>query len=143
MCRSSRSSCARTTARFRGDSVVVDLGASIGTFAIYAATSAPNVRVYAYEPMPDFFRLMQANISLNGLDASVTCFNMAVAGDGADRELFVAGAGLAFSNARVAVADDADSRLYACAAPMLARILDAQRAVARRHPEDGCRGRGV
>jgi FkbM family methyltransferase len=77
-------------------SVIVDLGANIGTFSVYAATSASRVRVYAYEPMPDFFRLMRANVSLNGLDASVTCFEMAVAADRADRELVVAAAGLHF-----------------------------------------------
>ena len=78
------------------DSVILDLGASIGTFSIYAATTARNVRVYAYEPLPEFFQLMEANVRLNGLEASVRCFNMAVAGDRADRQLLVEGAGLHF-----------------------------------------------
>ena len=73
------------------DAVILDLGANIGVFSIYAATTARNVRIYAYEPMPDFFKLMQLNVKLNGLDKSVSCFNFAVAGDSTNRELFVAG----------------------------------------------------
>src|SRR5262245_12868978 len=36
-------------------SVVLDLGANLGAFAVYAATTARGIRVYAYEPSPDFF----------------------------------------------------------------------------------------
>ena len=76
--------------------VVVDLGASIGAFSIYAATSARNVCVYAYEPMPDFFHVLQRNVGLNRLESSVTCFNVAVAADRSTRDLFVGGPGLFF-----------------------------------------------
>jgi FkbM family methyltransferase len=70
------------------DAVIVDLGASIGVFSIYAATTARDVRLYAYEPMPEAFELMQLNVRLNGLENAVTCFNLAVARDSAVRELF-------------------------------------------------------
>jgi len=69
-------------------SVILDLGANIGTFSIYAATTARNVRVYGYEPEPAFFRLMQENIRLNRLEESIKCFNFAIGGERADRELF-------------------------------------------------------
>lgn len=78
------------------NSTIVDLGANIGTFAIYAAMSAANVRVHAYEPAPQLFSLLQANVALNGLGAAVRCFNLAVAGDSDERELFVEGDGLYF-----------------------------------------------
>ncbi len=77
-------------------SIIVDLGANIGTFAIYAAMNAPNVQVFAYEPMPEFFQLMQRNVSLNGLEGSIQCINSAVAGDSTERELIVAAPGLHF-----------------------------------------------
>src|SRR5438093_401605 len=38
----------------RGD-VVIDIGANVGVFALYAATRAADVNVYAYEPFPDSF----------------------------------------------------------------------------------------
>jgi FkbM family methyltransferase len=71
--------------------VILDLGANIGTFSIYAATTARDVTIYAYEPMPDFFRLMEENVRLNGFEGAVKCFNSAVGGDARDRELFIDG----------------------------------------------------
>src|SRR5262245_3242896 len=44
------------------DAVVVDVGANIGAYSVYAAMSARGVKVYAYEPMPAFYRLLQENI---------------------------------------------------------------------------------
>ncbi|HVS80576.1 MAG TPA: FkbM family methyltransferase [Pyrinomonadaceae bacterium] len=78
------------------DATIVDLGANIGGFSVYAATIARNARVYAYEPMPDFYRLMQENVRLNGQTDVIKCFNYAVAGTSADRELFTAGTNFFF-----------------------------------------------
>lgn len=47
--------------------IVVDVGAHVGTFAIYAALKAKSGRVYAYEPVVDNFKLLTRNISLNKL----------------------------------------------------------------------------
>jgi FkbM family methyltransferase len=71
--------------------VVLDLGASIGTFSVYATTTARGVTVYAYEPFPASYALMRANVSLNGGDSGVHCFNVAVAGEERVRELFLSG----------------------------------------------------
>jgi FkbM family methyltransferase len=73
------------------DAVIVDLGASVGVFSVYAASTAENVQVYAYEPMPASFALVQENIRLNGQGGSVKAFNYAVGGETGDRELFVGG----------------------------------------------------
>ncbi len=43
--------------------VVVDVGAQIGAFSIFAAKS--NARVYAFEPVPENYRLLKENIALN------------------------------------------------------------------------------
>ena len=80
----------------RDDSVILDLGANIGVFAVYAASTARNVRVFAYEPMPDFFSLMKENIVINNLESCVSCFNLAVAADVSDRQLFASGNGILF-----------------------------------------------
>jgi FkbM family methyltransferase len=77
-------------------SVIVDLGASIGAFTVYAATMARHATVYACEPLPAFFELLQANVTLNKFEDRVRCFNVAVAADGTDRELIVGGDGLFF-----------------------------------------------
>jgi FkbM family methyltransferase len=69
--------------------VVLDLGANIGTFSVYAATSAKKVTVYAYEPVAQYFRRLRQNIQLNGLDSRIRCFDVAVAGSNETRELFL------------------------------------------------------
>src|SRR5206468_4038709 len=37
------------------DAVIVDIGANIGTFTVYALTTGRGVRIYAYEPHRDFY----------------------------------------------------------------------------------------
>jgi FkbM family methyltransferase len=94
--------------------VIVDLGASIGAFTIYAATSARNVRVFAYEPMPEFFEVLQKNVTLNGLEGCVTCFNLAVAADRSERDLFVSGPDFFFPTLVRPHAADVGSTRVAC-----------------------------
>jgi FkbM family methyltransferase len=46
--------------------IVLDVGANIGVFALCAAKQG--AQVYAYEPIPGTFELLQRNIHLHGLD---------------------------------------------------------------------------
>ena len=78
------------------DAVIVDLGANIGVFSIYATATAHKARVYAYEPMPEFHRLMLENVRLNGCADAITCFRCGVAGEAEDRELYLGGTDLFF-----------------------------------------------
>ena len=73
------------------DSIVLDLGAHIGVFTIYATTTARNVVVYAYEPHPEFCTVLKENIRLNRRDETVHCFNAAVASETGTRELYLGG----------------------------------------------------
>jgi hypothetical protein len=42
------------------DEVIVDVGANVGLFALYAAQTAPRARIYCFEPLPqNFYRLQQ------------------------------------------------------------------------------------
>lgn len=72
--------------RFR---VIVDVGANIGSFAIFAAQSNPQARIYCYEPEQQNFALLGKNIRINGLEGRVSAFQSAVASDGGARELTV------------------------------------------------------
>jgi FkbM family methyltransferase len=71
--------------------VVLDLGANIGAFTVYAVTTAHGVRVYAYEPLPEFCAVLKRNVRLNQRDESVHCFNCAVASEAGPRHLAVGG----------------------------------------------------
>jgi amino acid adenylation domain-containing protein/FkbM family methyltransferase/non-ribosomal peptide synthase protein (TIGR01720 family) len=50
---------------------VVDVGANIGLFALYAHASAPGVRIYACEPNPVACAALRENLRLYGVDAVV------------------------------------------------------------------------
>jgi len=78
------------------NATVIDLGANIGAFSVYAVIMGRNTRVYAYEPMPETYQALQENIRLNRLTRAIKCFNYAVAGTPAVRELFVTGTNFFF-----------------------------------------------
>jgi FkbM family methyltransferase len=72
--------------RFR---TIVDVGANVGSFAIYAAQSCPGARIFCYEPEQQNFRLLKQNIQINGLDGRVAAFQCAVASSSSRRKLAV------------------------------------------------------
>ncbi len=53
--------------------VVLDCGANIGAFAVYAAGLAADVRVLAFEPEPQTFAALERNVELNQLSGRVAC----------------------------------------------------------------------
>jgi FkbM family methyltransferase len=62
------------------DRVILDLGANIGLFTLYAARRAPQARVVALEPFPSTFRRLLETVHDHHLDDRVTCLNIAVTG---------------------------------------------------------------
>lgn len=62
---------------FAEDSLVVDIGAHIGGFAVLAGDYAKYGTIYAFEPFPDNFKLLKENIELNTL-SNILAFNVAV-----------------------------------------------------------------
>jgi FkbM family methyltransferase len=57
---------------------IVDIGAHVGSFTIWAATRAPQARCLAVEPNPETYKRLVANIRDNGLQDRVTTVNAAV-----------------------------------------------------------------
>lgn len=68
------------------DSIVVDLGAHIGSFTLMAAQIAS--KVLAVEPVPSNYRLLKTNIELNGLKNTVL-YQMAVSGVSGFQEICI------------------------------------------------------
>ncbi len=68
--------------------VVIDVGANIGTFALFAATAAQDVSVYAYEPFPENVDWLRSNITASGVQNVQAC-SLAVAGQSGQRTLCV------------------------------------------------------
>ena len=105
------------------DATLVDLGANIGAFSVYAATVARHTRVYAYEPLPQAYQVMQENVQLNELTDAIKCFNYAVAGTPAMRELFVSGTDFFFPTL-IAPAKPQDTCSQPVRCTTLAEIID-------------------
>ncbi len=57
--------------------VIIDIGAHIGSFSIWAAKQALNGRVYAFEPNDENYIFLQENKKLNALE-NLEIFNLAV-----------------------------------------------------------------
>lgn len=63
--------------RFQTGETLFDIGANVGLYTIYAAKKGINV--YSFEPHSQNFAIVNRNISLNGLDRTVSAFNLAFA----------------------------------------------------------------
>ena len=59
------------------DSIVVDVGANIGTFSLSMASALSQGHVFAFEPHPATFGYLKENVALNQLD-NITLFQMAL-----------------------------------------------------------------
>jgi len=71
------------------DAVVIDIGANIGVFAIYAAITAKNTSIYAFEPMEHTYNIMKHNILINRLEDRIHPFNIGVADHAGERRLYL------------------------------------------------------
>jgi len=72
------------------DWVIVDIGAGIGEYTLFAAAGHSGNTVHAYEPFPESFSLLKANLELNRVKG-VQIFSEAVAGQSGTAELDLAG----------------------------------------------------
>lgn len=66
--------------------VVVDVGANIGAFTVYAAVVCGASRVLSFEPFPSNYKMLTRNVETNQL-RMVTCVNQAVGGNRGMRTL--------------------------------------------------------
>lgn len=67
--------------------VIVDVGANMGCFALFAAECCRNATVLCYEPEPANIKALNQNISINNLQDRVRAFHLAVAGSSGSKEL--------------------------------------------------------
>lgn len=60
----------------REGDVVIDIGAHIGLFSLFAASRG--ARVLAFEPFPENYALLAENVAANGMEDRISAFNLAV-----------------------------------------------------------------
>ena len=56
---------------------IIDIGAGLGDYTLYAAVTQPASQVFAFEPYPESFGLMQENLRLNAI-SNVQAFDQAI-----------------------------------------------------------------
>jgi FkbM family methyltransferase len=77
----------RVRKQIKQSEVIIDIGANVGYFALYANSFNPDVRVYAFEPFPKNSDQLKRNLSLN-LKYSIVLEAAAVAGKTGEATLF-------------------------------------------------------
>jgi FkbM family methyltransferase len=90
---------------------IVDVGANVGSFAVYAAQASPDARIFCYEPEPQNFLRLRQNLRINGLDERVAAFQCAVSSSGAPRSL---GVGVSQLNSFENLRGGANYQVVAC-----------------------------
>ncbi|MBF0426599.1 MAG: FkbM family methyltransferase [Magnetococcales bacterium] len=60
------------------DSVLYDIGANVGYYALFAAATCPGVRVFAFEPAPLNVARLNTNIQLNRFGSRILAFPVAL-----------------------------------------------------------------
>lgn len=68
--------------------VILDIGAHIGTYAVYAALRNPKSHVYAFEFNNAVFEYLEKSVSVNDLQGRITCIKKGVAGARGDRQTY-------------------------------------------------------
>ncbi len=68
---------------------IIDIGANMGSFAVYAALACPNAKIYCFEPEERNFRVLMQNIGINSLQKRVRAFQCAVASSSGDRPMAI------------------------------------------------------
>jgi FkbM family methyltransferase len=72
------------------DRLIVDVGASVGAFSVYAASRARAARVIAYEPVLQSYERLMEQAAQNGLEGRVRCQRLAIGGADTTRAIRVA-----------------------------------------------------
>lgn len=75
--------------KIEDNAIIVDIGANLGGFSVYAAYGKKQSRVYAYEPMPKNYDLLLENIKLNHLEDRIIPYKLGIGSQSGKRQLFL------------------------------------------------------
>lgn len=73
--------------KLRTARVVFDVGANIGSTALYFARQNPSARIFSFEPHPDTFQKTQTNVRLNAFE-NITLFNLGLGAANEKQKLY-------------------------------------------------------
>lgn len=70
---------------------VVDIGAGLGDFVLSVASSRPHCKIWAFEPFPESYELLEENMALNQIE-NVVAWQTAVSGQTGTMKMALTGA---------------------------------------------------
>lgn len=76
--------CYRVASNYK---LIIDAGANIGAFAVWAARRAPSATIVALEPVPSTFESLEKNIRANGMQDRIRALQLGLAGDTGERRI--------------------------------------------------------
>jgi FkbM family methyltransferase len=74
--------------------IVFDVGANIGLFTLFANQKCPTAQIYAFEPLPPNFELLQANVARHEIDAHLFNYGLSESSTTANFVFYPEAAGL-------------------------------------------------
>jgi FkbM family methyltransferase len=69
--------------------IIVDIGANIGCFSLYAWSKNQRAKIFAVEPEANNFSILKDNVHINHADLNISCLNFALSGDGGLQKLYL------------------------------------------------------
>jgi FkbM family methyltransferase len=103
---------------------VLDIGANVGWYSLNIAKTVPGVRVLAFEPIPDTFQNLVANIRLNGVTNVEAC-NFGLS-DKAEEKVFYFCEDFSGSASAANIGERADAREVRCRVVRLDDFMDGR-----------------
>ena len=58
------------------NAVILDIGANIGNHSVYWAVRSDAKKIYSFEPVEDFFKILKRNVEINRVNNKVKIFNI-------------------------------------------------------------------
>ena len=70
------------------EGTIIDIGAHLGSFSLFASKKCPKYKVYSFEPSPSTYAVLKKNIGINGFK-NIKAFNKAVTSDGRPVRIYI------------------------------------------------------
>jgi FkbM family methyltransferase len=108
--------------------VIIDIGANVGFFTLYASSRFRGAKILSFEPIPSNFTLLERNIGLNADRCTVSLYQEAVAGHSGHVTMAAQGTDPFLTNSSIvreaASASGEDVRLIKVPCTTLQALLD-------------------